>query len=220
VPTQPIQDYVKAIYELHREEGRVTTTALARRMEVAAPSATSMIKRLADLGLARHEPYQGVALEPAGERIALEMIRHHRLAERFLSEVLGVPWDEVHEEAERWEHVLSEDVENRIDEVLGFPTSDPHGSPIPARDGSIVRLDSVPLAELEPGQSGRVAEVSDRDGEVLRYLARIGLVPEAQVQVEDVEPFEGPLTLRIGGRRQVLARELARELLVTEVRAA
>jgi DtxR family transcriptional regulator, Mn-dependent transcriptional regulator len=220
VPTQPIQDYVKAIYELHREEGRVTTTALARRMDVAAPSATSMIKRLADLGLARHEPYQGVALEPAGERIALEMIRHHRLAERFLSEVLGVPWDEVHEEAERWEHVLSEDVENRIDEVLGFPTSDPHGSPIPARDGSIVRLDSVPLAELEPGQSGRVAEVSDRDGEVLRYLARIGLVPEAQVQVEDVEPFEGPLTLRIGGRRQVLARELARELLVTEVRAA
>jgi DtxR family transcriptional regulator, Mn-dependent transcriptional regulator len=220
VPTQPIQDYLKAIYELHEEEGRVTTSALARRMDVSAPSATSMIKKLADLGLARHEPYQGVALEPAGERIALEMIRHHRLVERFLSEVLGVPWDEVHEEAERWEHVLSEEVEDRIDEVLGFPTNDPHGSPIPGRDGSIVRPDTVPLAELEAGQTGRIAEVSDRDGEVLRYLARVGLVLEAEVRVERVEPFEGPLTLRIGDRRQVLARELALELLVTEVRAA
>jgi DtxR family transcriptional regulator, Mn-dependent transcriptional regulator len=219
MPTQPIQDYVKAIYELHEQEERVTTTALARRMDVSAPSATAMIKRLAELGLARHEPYQGVALEPSGERVALEMIRHHRLVEQFLAEVLGVPWDEVHDEAERWEHVLSEGVEDRIDEVLGFPTSDPHGSPIPARDGSIVRPDTMPLAELEPGQSGRVAEVSDRDGDVLRYLARIGLVPDAPVRVEEVEPFAGPLTLRIEGRRQVLARELARDLLVTDVEA-
>ncbi len=220
MPTQPIQDYLKAIYELHAEEGRVTTTALARRMDVAAASATSMIKKLAALGLVRHEPYQGVVLEAPGEQVALEMIRHHRLVESFLADVLGVPWDAVHEEAERWEHVLSEEVEERIDEVLGFPTNDPHGSPIPARDGSIVRPDSVPLAELEPGQSGVVAEVSDRDGDVLRYLARVGLIPHAQVTVLEMEPFEGPLTLRIEGRRQVLARELARDLLVTEVRAA
>jgi DtxR family transcriptional regulator, Mn-dependent transcriptional regulator len=220
VTTQPIQDYLKAIYELHEEHGRVTTTALARRMEVSAPSATGMIKRLADLGLVTHEPYQGVVLAHAGERVALEMIRHHRLVERFLAEVLGVPWDEVHDEAERWEHVLSEQLEDRMDEVLGFPTSDPHGSPIPARDGSIVRPESVPLAELEAGQAGVVTEVSDRDGDVLRYLARVGLVPQAEVSVLEVEPFDGPLTLRIGGRRQVLARELARDLLVTEVRAA
>lgn len=218
--TQPIQDYLKAIYELHEEQARVTTTALARRMDVSAPSATSMIKRLADLGLVTHEPYQGVVLAQAGERVALEMIRHHRLVERFLAEVLGVPWDEVHDEAERWEHVLSEDVEDRIDEVLGFPTSDPHGSPIPGRDGSIVRPESVPLAELEPGQAAVVAEVSDRDGDVLRYLARVGLVLEAEVAVVASEPFDGPLTLEVGGRRQVLARELARDLLVTEVRAA
>ncbi|HVM18005.1 MAG TPA: metal-dependent transcriptional regulator [Gaiellaceae bacterium] len=220
MPTQPIQDYLKAIYELCEEEGRVTTTALARRMDVSAPSATSMIKRLAELGLVRHEPYQGVALEPGGEQLALEMIRHHRLVEQFLAQVLGVPWDEVHDEAERWEHVLSEDVEDRIDEVLGFPTSDPHGSPIPARDGSIVRPESVPLAELEPGQSAVVAEVSDRDAAVLRYLGRVGLVPRAEVSVLEAEPFDGPLTLDVAGRRQVLDRELARELLVTEVRAA
>jgi DtxR family Mn-dependent transcriptional regulator len=220
MPTQPIQDYLKAIYELHAEEGRVTTTALARRMDVAAASATSMIKKLAALGLVRHEPYQGVVLEEPGERIALEMIRHHRLVESFLADVLGVPWDAVHEEAERWEHVLSEEVEDRIDEVLGFPTSDPHGAPIPGRDGSIVRPESVPLAELGPGQSGVVAEVNDRDGDVLRYLGRVGLIPQASVTVLEVEPFEGPLTLRIGGRRQVLARELARDLLVREVAAA
>jgi len=220
MPTQPIQDYLKAIYELHQEEGRVATTALARRMDVSAPSATSMIKKLAELGLVRHEPYQGVALEPSGERVALEMIRHHRLVEQFLAEVLGVPWDEVHDEAERWEHVLSEDVEDRIDEVLGFPTSDPHGSPIPGRDGSIVRPETVPLAEVEPGHRALVAEVSDRDGEVLRYLGRIGLVPGAEVTVLSAEPFDGPLTLAVSGGQQVLDRELARELQMAEVRAA
>jgi DtxR family transcriptional regulator, Mn-dependent transcriptional regulator len=217
VPTQPIQDYLKAIYELHEEKGEVTTTALARRMNVAAASATSMIKKLAVLGLVRHEPYQGVLLEPAGQRVALEMIRHHRLVERFLAEVLGVPWDEVHDEAERWEHVLSEGVEDRIDAVLGFPTSDPHGSPIPARDGSIDRPERLPLAELDPGQSAVIAEVSDRDGEVLRYLAEAGLVPSAAVTVVAVEPFDGPLTLRVEGKQRVLAHELARDLLVSEV---
>jgi DtxR family transcriptional regulator, Mn-dependent transcriptional regulator len=217
VPTQPIQDYVKAIYELHRQEGRVTTTALARRMDVSAPSATSMIKKLAELGLARHEPYQGVVLEDEGERLALEMIRHHRLVERFLAEVLGVPWDEVHDEAERWEHVLSETVEDRIDAVLGFPTSDPHGAPIPARDGSIEQLERVPLADLRPGQSAVVAEVDDRSSDVLRYLAGAGLVPGARVTVDAVEPFDGPLTLEVAGSRRVLSRALARDLLVHEV---
>src|SRR5919106_1194613 len=199
MPTQPIQDYLKAIYELHAEEGRVTTTALARRMDVAAASATSMIKKLAALGLVRHEPYQGVVLEEPGERVALEMIRHHRLVESFLAEVLGVPWDAVHEEAERWEHVLSEEVEDRIDEVLGFPTIDPHGAPILGRDGAIERPLSIRMSELEPGRSATVVEVSDRDPDLLRYVGRLGLVPGASLRLVAAEPFGGGFSIEVGG---------------------
>lgn len=213
--TRPVQDYLKAIYELREESGGVTTTALARRMAVTPASATSMIKKLATLGLARHEPYHGVALAPAGERVALEMIRHHRLVERFLVEKLGVPWHEVHDEAEHLEHVLSEALEDRIDHALEFPTSDPHGAPIPARDGSMSRPQSLPLDELAEGGRAVVVEVSDRDSERLRYLGELGLYPGKEVGVIAVEPFGGTLTLAVGGREHLLGRELAREVLVT-----
>jgi DtxR family Mn-dependent transcriptional regulator len=213
--TQAIEDYLKAIYELHEESGAATTSALANRLGVAPASATMMVKKLAGLKLVAHEPYRGVVLRKPGERIALEVIRHHRLVESFLSEVLGVPWDEVHDEAERWEHVLSEELEERIDERLGFPTSDPHGAPIPGRDGGIARRASVPLAELEPGQSATIVEVSDRDPDLLRYVAELGLVPGASLTLVAAAPFGGPLTVAVAGTEHAVGREVAAELLVS-----
>ena len=215
--TQAIEDYLKAIYELHEESDAATTSALAKRLGVAPASATLMVKKLAGLKLVDHEPYRGVVLRPPGEKIALEVIRHHRLVESFLAEVLGVPWDEVHDEAERWEHVLSEEVEDRIDERLGFPTSDPHGAPIPARNGAIRRPESVRMDELEPGQSATIVEVSDRDPDLLRYAGARGLVPGATLTLIAAEPFGGPLTVDVDGAEHAVGRELAAHLLVAEV---
>ena len=215
--TQPVQDYLKAIYELYEREGRATTSALANRMGVAPASASTMIKKLAELGLAAHEPYRGVKLSPKGERVALEMIRHHRLVERFLADVLDVPWDEVHAEAERWEHVLSEELEDRIDRALDFPTTDPHGSPIPRRDGRIDRERTVPLSELPPGRTGVVVEVSDEDGDLLRYVGAAGLTPGRRVRLVAAEPFGGSLTVRVGRTQRVVARDAAAHVRVAEV---
>jgi len=213
--SQAVQDYLKAIYELEREHGKASTSALAETLRISPASATLMVKRLAELGLASHRPYQGVVLSKSGEKVALEVIRHHRLIERFLAEVLDVPWDEVHDEAERWEHVLSEELEGRMDAVLGYPTTDPHGSPIPRADGAVERPPGVPLAELVVGQTGQVAEVSDHDPELLRYLGGFGLYPGAPVVLLGLAPFEGPLTVRVGGDEHVLGREAARHVLVT-----
>ena len=215
--TESVQNYLKAIYHLREQSGKVTTTALARELEVAPASATLMIKRLAEQDLVVHEPYRGVALSAEGERVAVEMVRHHRLVERFLAEVLDVPWDEVHDEAEKWEHLLSEDIEERMDRALGFPESDPHGAPIPARNGAVARREESPLTALRPGQSAVVAEVDDRDAAVLRYVAALGLVPGARLEVVDEEPGGGAVTVKIGGKRHTLGREVAGDLLVTEV---
>ena len=217
--SEAIEDYVKAVWELSAHR-RVTTTALASELGVSAASATAMQKKLARLGLVVHEPYRGVTLTPAGERVALEVIRHHRLVERFLVETLGVPWDEVHAEAERWEHVLSEELEQRMDAALGFPTEDPHGAPIPAHDGGVAERASVRLAELEGGQRAVVAEVSDDDPELLRYLGGFGLYPGTEVEVLEAAPFDGPLTFRVGGGERALGREAARHVRVREVRTA
>jgi DtxR family Mn-dependent transcriptional regulator len=175
-----------------------------------------MLKKLAKLKLVDHEPYHGVALTPAGERVALEVVRHHRLVERYLVEALGVPWDEVHAEAERWEHVLSEELEQRMDEALGFPTTDPHGSPIPARNGAIDRASRIPLAQLEPGKTATIVEVSDRDPQLLRYVAERGLVVGATLTLVAAEPFGGPLRLTVDGAEHAVGRELAADLLVAE----
>ncbi|MBD0347613.1 MAG: metal-dependent transcriptional regulator [Thermoleophilia bacterium] len=213
------EDYLKAVWALSAH-GRVTTTALASELGVSAASATAMLKKLARLGLVDHAPYHGVALTAAGERVAVEVVRHHRLIESFLVEALGVPWDEVHEEAEHWEHVLSEQLERRMDEALGHPTTDPHGAPIPAQDGEVAERASVRLAELEAGQRAIVAEVSDDDPELLRYLGGFGLYPGTEIEVVDAAPFEGPLTFRAAGGSHAVGREAARHVRVREVRAA
>lgn len=196
--TQAVEDYLKAIYEIARVEETVTTSALAERLGVAPASVTGMVKKLAELKLVRHAPYRGVALTASGRRIAVEVIRHHRLVETYLHAALGVPWDEVHAEAEKWEHVLSEALEARMDAALGHPTTDPHGAPIPTPSLELVEPDWPPLARLEKGQRGVVAEVSDDDPALLRYVGGLGLYPGTPFEVTAGPPYtDGPVTVRL-----------------------
>jgi DtxR family Mn-dependent transcriptional regulator len=219
VQTQAVEDYLKTIYELQAGDKQVSTTALAERLGVAPASVTGMVKKLATMKLVVHQPYQGVTLTRAGETIALEVVRHHRLVESYLSEALGVPWDQVHAEADKWEHVLSEDLEDRIDALLGHPTTDPHGAPIPARDGSLPAGEFRRLVDLPVGETAVVAEVSDHDPALLRYLGEMGLYPQVRVSVVSAAPFEGPLTVRVGKSEHALGREVAGHILVSAGRS-
>lgn len=214
---QVIEDYLKTIFFIQKEKGKVATTALAKKMNIAPASATGMIKKLSELKLITYEPYQGVKLTGSGRRIALEVVRHHRLIELFLSESLGVPWDKVHEEAEKWEHVLSEDMEDRIDELLGFPTTDPHGSPIPDRNGRIAFESSLRLSEVEAGKTAIISEVKDNDPELLRYLGEMGFYPGTKLAVITVAPFDGPIEVHIGKVRHSIGKTVASQILVTDV---
>lgn len=209
------EDCLKQVYKLQAEEVElVSTNALAARLEVAPASVTSMIKRLAAMGLLEHRPYGGVRLTTRGEKVAVEVIRHHRLIETYLSDKLGMSWDEVHEEAEVLEHVLSERLERHFDEALGHPDRDPHGDPIPTAAGELETDTFSPLSDLEPGKEARVARVPDSRAEVLRYLGGMGIHPLAWVKVLAAEPFEGPLTVEIAGRQRVLAHDLAQQIYV------
>ncbi|MSO58511.1 MAG: metal-dependent transcriptional regulator [Thermoleophilia bacterium] len=203
------QDYLRAIYALEHAGSAVTTSALAERMQVSAPSATAMAKRLAGLGLVARAPYRGLSLTEAGSRAAVELLRHHRLLERFLHDRLGFPLDEVHAEADRLEHALSERLEARIDAELGFPTHDPHGGPIPDAGLNLGPANHRTLSDLTAGEGGRVRTVPDEDAGLLRYLASLGLVPGAEVALAAAAPFGGPLTLRTAAGEHAVARELA-----------
>ena len=198
------EDYLKTILHLREEapagsaSTAITTQAIASRLDVAAPSATAMIKKLATLGLVSHTPYHGVELTEEGEKVALEVTRHHRLSESFLTEILGLDWDKAHQEAEKWEHVLSEEVEARMAAMLGHPTHDPHGSPIPTLDGQMPRETGEPLSQMLEGTRAIVRRVIDEDAAVLRYLQSVGLVPGAQFEVVRAVPAEGVLQIQIG----------------------
>src|SRR3954449_6024727 len=205
-----VEDYTKAIYALEqRDGGAVSTNALAERMSVTAASASAMVKRLDGLGLVTHVPYRGVQLTPAGTKVALEILRHHRLLELYLAETLGVPWDRVHDEAEVLEHVLSEDLEALIAAKLGNPTHDPHGDPIPTVDLELPEEPTESLADLEAGATGTFVRVSDSDPEMLRYLTDRGIAPGDTLRVEDKQPFGGPLFVRFRGDVHVLGGKLA-----------
>ena len=209
------ENYAKALYELQeREPEGVGTTAVAQRLGVTPASASGMLRRLADEGVVEYAPYRGARLTPEGERIALEVIRHHRLIELFLAEVLGMPWDRVHEEAEVLEHHISEELEELIAAKLGQPALDPHGDPIPDRDLAVRSDDSVPLTELEVGQEGVFTRVSDSDASMLRYLADRSIQPGAKLAVRGHEPFGGPVVVEIGGRTHPLGPELAESMRV------
>ena len=217
--SEAVQDYVKQIYLLQtREDGPATTNALAASMGVSAASATAMVKKLAAMGLAEHTPYRGVELTQAGRLVALEVLRHHRLLELYLTRELGLPWDAVHGEAERLEHHLSEELEATIDRALGYPLTDPHGDPIPTPDLVITTADSLRLAELEPGQMAVVRQVPDGDPPLLRYLGQLGLVPDARIELVDKAPFGGPVTVSVAGEPHALGVELAGRIRV-EVQA-
>jgi DtxR family transcriptional regulator, Mn-dependent transcriptional regulator len=203
------QDYLKEIHKLRLEGRRATTSAIAERMGVRPPSATAMVKKLAGLGLANHAPYRGVELTPAGERVALEVIRHHRLLEQYLAQALGLSLDEVHLEADRLEHALSEELEARIDRTLGYPTHDPHGDPIPDRKLKLDRSKLRTLASLAPGDEATIRRVPSEDEELLRYLKSLALVPGRKVKLRGAAPFGGPLTVRVGKDEHAISRELA-----------
>jgi DtxR family Mn-dependent transcriptional regulator len=194
-----VEDYAKAIYALGVEaDGPVTNNALAERLGVSAASASNMVKKLGGLGLVEHLPYRGVELTPAGRRVALEVLRHHRLLELYLAQSLGVPWDRVHDEAEVLEHHISEELEELIANALGNPTHDPHGDPIPTRELEMIEEPVCTLDSLEPGQTGRFTRISDHDPEMLRYLAERGIAPGDDFEVVDKQPFGGPLFVRFG----------------------
>jgi DtxR family Mn-dependent transcriptional regulator len=213
--TDAIQDYVKEIYKLEASGSRVTTSALAARLGVSPPSATAMLKKLASLGLVEHERYRGALLTRKGEKVALEVIRHHRLLEQYLSQTLGLPIDALHDEADRLEHALSEELEAHIDRTLGYPTHDPHGDPIPGPDLKLVVSQAVPLSALEPGAKATISRVPDGDGELLRYLSELKLTPGRRIEVREAAPFEGPLTVRVGGADHAISRELAARIAVS-----
>jgi DtxR family Mn-dependent transcriptional regulator len=207
-----IQDYVKEIYKLQSSGKRATTTAIAKAMGVAPSSVTSMLKKLAVLGLAEHAPYRGVELSEQGQKIALEVIRHHRLLEQYLAETLGLPIDAVHAEADRLEHVISEELEARIDESLGFPTHDPHGDPIPDAGLNVDRTALRSLEALLPGEQATVRRIPDGDAALLRYLAELTLVPGRTVTMRRSEPFGGPVTVAVDGSEHAISRELAERI--------
>lgn len=210
--SEAIQDYLKAIYKLEQEDGKATTTKIARAMGVAPSTATAMLKKLASLGLIDHARYRGVSLTEQGERVALEIVRHHRLLEQYLAETLGLPLDELHAEADRLEHVLSETLEARIDEQLGYPAYDPHGDPIPNADLEVEQRELRPLAELAPGERATVRRVPDGDSELLRYLADLSLVPGRRVELRSLAPFGGPVTVAVGPAEHAISRELAMQI--------
>ena len=216
--SQAIEDYLKSIYKLQHsstEKERVTTSVIADRMEVAAASATNMIKKLAEMHLLVHTPYQGVELTEAGEKIALETIRHHRLIELYLAQALGYPWDQIDAEADRLEHAISEEFEDRIDKALGYPTIGAHGEPIPTKQGQIEDLEYPRLSDLDTGQPAIIRRVSDRNPEMLRYMEQMGLQLGTRVEVCEKAPFSGPLQLKINAdKEESLGLEVAHNIFV------
>jgi DtxR family transcriptional regulator, Mn-dependent transcriptional regulator len=214
-PGEAVENYAKAIYALQRRgDAAVTTNALAERLGVTAASASGMVKKLDALGLVRHEPYRGVELTSDGERVALEVLRHHRLLELYLAERLDMPWDRVHDEAEVLEHVISEELEARIAAKLGHPTHDPHGDPIPTAELTIDEGSTVSMQSLDVGARGVFMRISDSDPEMLRYLGDRGIAQGDSFEVVDKQPFAGPVCARFGAETHVLGGALAQAMRV------
>jgi len=194
----PVEDYLKAIYDLERGEQPAATNDIAERLAISPASVSGMVRRLADQGLITHEPYRGVRLTEDGRRAALRTLRRHRILECYLTEVLGYPWDRVHDEAERLEHAASEELIERMAAALGNPAHDPHGAPIPSREGVVEASASRTLGDAATGERVRVRQVMDDDAERLRYLAELGIRPGAIIRILDRAPFDGPMTLWVG----------------------
>ncbi len=213
--TPSVEDYIKAIYKAQMSSPNVTTQEIASRVGVSAPAVSKMLHRLTTLNLARHTPYLGVHLTPAGEKIALEIVRHHRLLERYLVEALGYSWDEVHDEAERLEHHISEEFEDRIDALLGHPETCPHGDPIPARDGSVKIIPDRALATQGTPAALTIRRVSDKDAGLLRHLKSLGLLPGTAIEFLEQEPYGGAFLVRVGDEIVRVSPLAAQQIYVT-----
>lgn len=212
--TQPVEDYLKAIYDLELAGQPAATTDLAAQLGVAPASVTGMVRRLAEQGLLTHEPYRGVRLTAQGRRSALRTLRRHRIIESYLVRALGYGWDEVHDEAERLEHAASDELIDRMARAIGEPTVDPHGAPIPSREGSVQETMYVTLDQLPTGASARVMRVADEDPDLLRHVAGLGLTPGKTVTLIERAPFGGPIDLRVDGQTITIGPALAERLLV------
>lgn len=216
--TISIQDYLKNIYELTENGESATTNALARKLNISAPSVTGMVQKLASAkpALVEYQKHQGVTLTREGKKAALEVIRHHRLLEAWLMQTLGYTWDEVHEEAERLEHVISEDFESRIAAAMGHPIRDPHGELIPTADLTMPLDDSTPMSAMRPPQTGQIQRVDASDPKLLRYLEELGLVPGVKIQVVDYSPFDHNLTIKVGRKTSVLGLNITGKIFIEE----
>ncbi|HKR09727.1 MAG TPA: metal-dependent transcriptional regulator [Gemmatimonadaceae bacterium] len=215
--TAPVEDYLKAIYAIGKGTGPAATNEIAQRLDLAPASVSGMVRRLADQGLLAYERYHGVKLTEAGRRAALRTLRRHRVIEAYLAEALNYPWDRVHEEAERLEHAASDELVDRMATTIGEPEVDPHGAPIPTRDGSVDETVYRSLAELEVGAAGVVVRVSDEDPEMLRYLAELSIVPGKRLTVKSRAPFDGPITLLISRQELSIGPALAAQVMVAPV---
>lgn len=211
------EDYLKSIYLLQTQGKKVTNSALATQLRVSPASATNMVKRLAELGLVEYAPYHAMTLTPSGERVALEVLRHHRLLELYLHDKLNLTWDQVHAEAELLEHVMSDVLEDAITDALGNPTIDPHGDPIPSKDGHIETIQGAPLSQAELNRPYCLVRVLVQDSERLNYLGSLGLYPNVTVALLKRAPFDGPLLIDVEGEHHALAYDIAQQILVAPV---
>lgn len=211
-----VQEYLEAIYKLHQEGKKLGSTELGKELAVSPASATEMMDRLVDKGLAEKSRNKGISLTVRGRKAALELIRKHRISERFLVDVLGMDWKDVHEEACKLEHVLSPEVESRMEALLKNPETCPHGHPIPDRLGRTAPQAARPLTSLKRNETGVIARIAEERRDLLEYLATLGMMPEAAVRVEQVAPFDGPLLVRVKGASYALGREIARKIWVRE----
>ncbi len=211
------EDYIKNIYKLQKEGAKVTTSALAATMELSDPSVTDMIKKLSDKGFVSYERYQGVMLTKSGKRMALKIVRRHRLWEMYLVQFLGFSWDQIHEEAERLEHVTSEELEARLDKALGYPTTDPHGDPIPTAEGDLDLTEYTPLAHCDAGDVVEVFRVSDDSPAILKHASKLGIRLNGKITVRDRKDFDGSLVVKVGSKQHFLSKQVAEAIFVEKV---
>ena len=214
--SRSVEDYLKVIYALESEGSVATTTTIADMMEVSSASVTNMLKRLAGLNLIEHKSYKGAKLTDTGIKIALEILRHHRLLELYLKEIMGYGWDEVHDEAEKLEHHISEQFEDKIAELLNHPTHDPHGDPIPTKDGVMPEMASLPLAMANISEQYIVGRVKDQNPEFLRYLEKIGIILGVKITIVEKTPFNGPIHVKLEDKEKTIGFSIAKQIYLVE----
>lgn len=215
--SKQMEDYLKNIYKLQEESCPVSTNSIAEKMGISPASVTSMIKKLDHLKLLAYEPYKGVVLTKTGEKVALEIVRHHRILELYLTQKMGMEWHKVDAEAEELEHVLSEELEAAMDRALDYPTIDPHGDPIPTKDGVITSPEEIALVDLDPGRMSIVSRVTQESSDILHYMGKLGIYPEVEIEVTEQAPLGGTVTILVNGKSIALGREVARCIYVSKV---